>query len=37
MKLTATFPRFGGAFLMARLFSPQIGLSPSGRSFSYSR
>jgi hypothetical protein len=37
MKLTATFAGFGDAFLVATLFPPQIGLSPSGRSLSVSR
>jgi hypothetical protein len=37
MKLTATVLRFGGAFLVATFLSPQIGLSPSGRSLSFSR
>jgi hypothetical protein len=37
MKLTATVPRFGDAFLMASFLSPQIGLSPGGRSLSLSR
>jgi hypothetical protein len=37
MKLTATAVRFGDAFLMTSFLSPQIGLSDSGRSLSYSR
>jgi hypothetical protein len=37
MKLTATISRFGDAFLSATFLSPQIGLSPSGRSLSCSR
>jgi hypothetical protein len=37
MKLTATFARFGDAFLVATFLSPKIGLSPSGRSLSCSR
>jgi hypothetical protein len=37
MKLTATAVRFGDAFLVATFLSPQTGLSPSGRSLSYSR
>jgi hypothetical protein len=37
MKLTATFARFGDAFSMASFLSPQIGLSPAGRSLSFSR
>ena len=37
MKLTATAQRFGDASLEASFLSPQIGLSPSGRSLSFSR
>jgi hypothetical protein len=37
MKLTATFVRFGDALQVATFLSPQIGLSPSGRSLSCSR
>jgi hypothetical protein len=37
MKLTATTVRFGDAFLVTVFLSPQIGLSPSGRSLSFSR
>jgi hypothetical protein len=37
MKLTATFAGFGDAILVASFLSPQIGLSPSGRSLSFSR
>jgi hypothetical protein len=37
MKLTATFPRFGDAFLVATFLPRQIGLSPGGRRLSYSR
>jgi hypothetical protein len=37
MKLTATFTRFGDAVLVANFLSPQIGLSPGGRSLSFSR
>jgi hypothetical protein len=37
MKLTATAMRFEDAFLIATFLSPQIGLSPSGRSLSFSR
>ena len=37
MKLTATFVRFGDAFLRATFLSPKVGLSPSGRSLSFSR
>jgi hypothetical protein len=37
MKLTATAVRLGDAFLLASFLSPQIGLSPSGRSLSSSR
>jgi hypothetical protein len=37
MKLTATFARFGDAFLSASFLSPQDGLSLSGRSLSFSR
>jgi hypothetical protein len=37
MKLTSTFARFGDAGLVATFLSSQIGLSPGGRSLSYSR
>jgi hypothetical protein len=37
MKLTATFPGFGDAVLVASFLSPQIDLSAGGRSLSYSR
>jgi hypothetical protein len=37
MKLTATVLRFGDALLNATFLSPQIRLSPSGRSLSFSR
>jgi hypothetical protein len=37
MKLTSTVPRFGGALSVATFLSPQIGLSPGGRSLSFSR
>jgi hypothetical protein len=37
MKLTATSVRFGDVFLVASFLSSQIGLSPSGRSLSFSR
>jgi hypothetical protein len=37
MKLTATFPCFGDAFPVATFILPKIGLSPSGRSLSFSR
>jgi hypothetical protein len=37
MKLTATTVRFGDAFLVATFLPTQIGLSPSGRSLSFSR
>ena len=37
MKLTATVLRFGDAFLVANVLSPEIGLCPSGRSLSFSR
>ena len=37
MKLTATVQRFGDTFVIATFLSPQIGLSPSGRSLSFSR
>ena len=37
MKLTATFPRFGDAFLVTSFLSPLRYLSPSGRSLSSSR
>jgi hypothetical protein len=37
MKVTATFPRFGDAVLVATFLPSQIGLSPSGRSLSFSR
>jgi hypothetical protein len=37
MKLTATAVHLGDAFLVTTFLSPQIGLSPSGRSLSLSR
>jgi hypothetical protein len=37
MKLTATFVRFGDAFLLATFLCPQTGLNPRGRSLSFSR
>jgi hypothetical protein len=37
MKLTATAMRFEDAFLIANFLSPQIGLSLTGRSLSFSR
>jgi hypothetical protein len=37
MKLTATAVRVGDAFLVATFLPPQIGLSPDGRSLSFSR
>ena len=37
MKLTATLTRFADAFLVSTFLPAQIGLSPSGRSLSYSR
>jgi hypothetical protein len=37
MKLTATAMRFEDAFLMTNFLSAQIGLSPGGRSLSFSR
>jgi hypothetical protein len=37
MKLTATFQRFGDAFLFATFLSLVVGPSPSGRSLSFSR
>jgi hypothetical protein len=37
MKLTATFARFGDAFLVATFLLSQIGLSLGGRSLSFSR
>jgi hypothetical protein len=37
MKLTATATRFGNAFLIATFLFLQIGLSPCGRSLSFSR
>ena len=37
MKLTATVLRFAYVFLNGSFLSPQIGLSPSGRSLSFSR
>jgi hypothetical protein len=37
MKLTATAMRFVDALVMASFLSRQIGLSPSGRSLSFSR
>jgi hypothetical protein len=37
MKLTATLVRFGHAFLSTTFLSPKIGLSPGGRSLSFSR
>jgi hypothetical protein len=37
MKLTATILRFADAFPIARFLSMQIGLSPGGRSLSFSR
>jgi hypothetical protein len=37
MKLTATALCFGDAFLMASFLPSQIGLSPGGRSLSFSR
>ena len=37
MKLTATFVRFGDAFLVATFLPSQIGLCASGRSLSFSR
>jgi hypothetical protein len=37
MKLTATEVRFGDAFIVATFLPPQICLSPSGRSLSFTR
>ena len=37
MKLTATATRFGDAFLITSFLSPQLGLSPGGRSLSCCR
>jgi hypothetical protein len=37
MKLTATFLRFGDAFVVTTCISALIHLSPGGRSLSYSR
>jgi hypothetical protein len=37
MKLTATVLRFDDAFLRTAFLTPQIGLSPSGRSLSFFR
>jgi hypothetical protein len=37
MKLTATFPGFGDAVLVASFLSPQSFLRPRGRSLSFSR